>query len=151
MARPACAGSLAVACMKLLRVTGAIWLCIGIVSIVHGISSLDYDLWMPAVLVSLFFGFAGFLGYSLLRGRLWTLWLLCIQASLIFLVALIHLCTRPLESDWSVWSALLFSAWTVAVAAFAAPRRSGQDGAADGSQPIRSETNRTSSAGGSRR
>ena len=112
--------------MKTLRLTGMIWLCVGIVSMVYGMSSLDFDLLMPGLLVSLFFGLAGFFGYLVLRQRLWALWPLCAQGSLIFVIALIHLCTRPGESDWSLWSALLLSGWTIAMTAFVVMRSHGQ-------------------------
>jgi len=104
--------------MKLLRITGAIWLCIEIISVAHGISSLDPDLWMPALLLSLFFCFAGFLGYSLLRGRLWAILPLCIQASLVLLIALVDLSRHPWTSDWTLWGVLLVSAWTLSLPAF---------------------------------
>lgn len=101
------------------RITGAIWLCMGIVSVAHGISFLDLDLWMPALLLSLFFGLAGFFGYSLLRGRLWVMWPLWVQASLVALISLVQLCLHPKDADWSLWSILVLSAWTIMFPAFA--------------------------------
>jgi len=78
----------------------------------------DPDLWMPTLLLSAFFWFAGFLGYSLLRGRLSAVLPLCFQASLVLLIALVELRRHPLNSDWSLWGVLLVSAWTISLSAF---------------------------------
>lgn len=138
--------------MTLLRITGAIWLCVAIAGIAHGISSLDLDLWVPALLASLFCGIAGVLGLSLLLRRLWAVWPLCAQASLVLLIALVEMCPDPLDSDWTLWCALLLSSWTIALSVvLRILKKANPTVQPTGASRSGQETNRTSPAAGSGR